>query len=253
MIPEDRLKKILALIEQNQSITVGELTAALYVSSATIRRDLAELSRRGMILRSFGGALSITTSSHAAQPRQETAGTPVGERAARLVRDRNVLFLAHSDLTLSMTPHLARRGGLTVVTDSMSIADALCGHVAHLYCTGGRYLPQKSRFTGRQAAEFAERFRYDQCFVSCDGLTPDGQLTYSGTDAMSALLSAVRYSAQCVLLCTAGQLGQTAPNALLSLGQMDAVVTDAPDRLPPDYHGRVIGTDSEPPPKKNRA
>lgn len=251
MIPEDRLKKILALIEQNQSITVGELTAALYVSPATIRRDLAELSRRGMILRSFGGALSITTNARAAQERHEAPHTPVGERAARMIRDRSVLFLGHSALTLSMTPHLTRYDNLTVVTDSPAISDALCGSIAHLYCTGGRFLPQKNRFAGRQAAEFAARFHFDQCFFSCDGVTPDGQLTCRGTEDVFALLAAMRRSARSILLCTAEQLGITAPNVLMDLARTDAVVTDAPNRLPPNYPGLIVGVGHETPAKKS--
>ena len=43
---EERLQKILRLIESSRTITAKELEAQLYVSSATIRRDLAELSRQ---------------------------------------------------------------------------------------------------------------------------------------------------------------------------------------------------------------
>lgn len=245
---EDRLKKILSLIEQNRSISVNELKDQLYVSAATIRRDLAELARRGMIVRSFGGALSV--SSDSGTPRLPTAeSTPIGAIAAELVKNRSVIFLDSSPLTLSMTPHLTQRTGLTVVTDSMRVADALCGRVSRLYCTGGRYVAGLGVFTGQQAADLVERFRFDQCFISCDALTPDGYLAYYGIERMPVLKAAVTLSRTRVLLCSANQLGQYAPNAVVPLRNIDITVTDFPDGVNRDYTGAIIGTERKKPAK----
>ena len=65
---EERLQKILRLIESNRTISAKELEAQLYVSSATVRRDLTELSRRGLIVRSHGKAMAVTRMAHAVTP-----------------------------------------------------------------------------------------------------------------------------------------------------------------------------------------
>lgn len=243
MIPEDRLKKILQLIEQNHSISVSELTSLLYVSPATIRRDLAELSKRGLIMRSFGGALSVSTKAHSQPLQPQPERMPIGECAAQLVEDQNAIFLDSSALTLSMTPELARRGGLTVVTNSVRIADALCGQVSHLYCTGGKYLPAQNEFSDRQATAFAECFQFDLCFISCDGLTHDGRLSYFGLERMLLLQTLVRNARKRVLLCPADLIGKTANHTLLTLGSIDIIITDAPGKIPLDYAGTVLGTE----------
>lgn len=243
MVPDDRQKKILSLIEQNHSISVSELKAQLYVSAATIRRDLAELSKRGMIVRSFGGALALSAGAHSATQNHTAESTPIGKSAAELVKAGNTIFLDSSPLTLSMTGLLSNIRGLTVVTDSMSIADVLCGQVASLYCTGGRYLSKQSVFVGRQAAELVEKFRFDQCFISCAGVSPDGQLLYHGVERMAVLQSTMRNSRDHILLCTAAHIGRNAPNALLKLSDIDIIVTDAPGKVPMNFAGTVVGAE----------
>lgn len=245
MIPEDRLKKILTIVNRNQSVSVSELEAQLYVSSATIRRDLSELARRGLIVRSFGGAMAATSVGNTAPAISSSEGTPLGRAAAQLVKDRETIFLTASPLTLSMAAELTQRTGLTVVTDSLKISNKLCGKVSRLYCTGGRYLLAQGLFVGRQAAELAGQFRFDSCFIACDGLTGNGFLTYAGVERLPVLDTVMRCARRRILLCKGEQIGASATNALLELRSFDAVVTDAPYMLPSEYKGIVIEPEKE--------
>lgn len=245
MIPEDRLKKILTIVNRNQSVSVSELEAQLYVSSATIRRDLSELSKRGLIVRSFGGAMAATSVGSTTPAISSSESTPLGHAAAQLVKDRETIFLAASPLTLSMAAELTRRTGLTVVTDSLKISNKLCGKVSRLYCTGGRYLFSQGLFVGQQAAELVEQFRFDLCFIACDGLTGNGFLTYAGVERLPVLDAVMHCARRRILLCKGEQIGASAANALLELRSFDTVVTDAPYMLPAAYKGHVIEAEKE--------
>ncbi|MBP3538941.1 MAG: DeoR/GlpR transcriptional regulator [Oscillospiraceae bacterium] len=245
MIPEDRLKKILTIVNRNQSVSVSELEAQLYVSSATIRRDLSELARRGLIVRSFGGAMAATSVGNTAPAISSSESTPLGRAAAQLVKDRETIFLTASPLTLSMAAELTQRTGLTVVTDSLKISNKLCGKVSRLYCTGGRYLLSQGLFVGQQAAELAGQFRFDSCFIACDGLTGNGFLTYAGVERLPVLDAVMLCARRRILLCKGEQIGASATNALLELRSFDTVVTDAPYMLPAVYKGLVIEPEKE--------
>lgn len=245
MIPEDRLKKILTIVNRNQSVSVSELEAQLYVSSATIRRDLSELARRGLIVRSFGGAMAATSVGNTAPAISSSESTPLGRAAAQLVKDRETIFLTASPLTLSMAAELTQRTGLTVVTDSLKISNKLCGKVSRLYCTGGRYLLSQGLFVGQQAAELAGQFRFDSCFIACDGLTGNGFLTYAGVERLPVLDAVMRCARRRILLFKGEQICASATNALLELRSFDTVVTDAPYMLPAVYKGLVIEPEKE--------
>ena len=74
MLKEERLLKIIDILEKEKFATVEHLSELLYFSRPTIRRDLSVLEREGRIRRSHGGAiLSADTDSD----------VPIGFRSGR--------------------------------------------------------------------------------------------------------------------------------------------------------------------------
>lgn len=210
---EERLQNILRLIESKQSISAKELEAQLYVSSATIRRDLAELARRGLIVRSHGKAMAVTRMAHAvACGSPELPGDPIGNTAAALIKPHSVVFIGAGRCCLPLAKAASRIPDLTVVTDSISAANILCGHAAHLYCTGGQAAAGRDSLSGSQAAELAGLFYYSIAFFSCNSLAGSGSIAFNELERMPVLRTAARQAEKRVLLffrrADAGQAGQ---------------------------------------------
>ena len=53
----ERQNEILRILKENKTAGVNELAKDLFVSEATIRRDLTEMKSMGLIERSHGGAI----------------------------------------------------------------------------------------------------------------------------------------------------------------------------------------------------
>lgn len=240
---EERLQEILRLIENNRTISAKELEAQLYVSSATIRRDLAELARRGLILRGHGKAMALTRMAHAvAHSSPDPFDDPVGSAAAALVKPHSILFIGGGRLCLTLAKALSKVQDLTVVTDSMAIANILCGHAAHLYCAGGRPIPGRDAFSGRQAAELVASFYYQWAFFSCDALAGGEDVTYYEIDRMSVLQMAAQHAEKKTLLFSREQADAEPGASLLRLKDMDYIVTDIPGLFSSELPGAVIST-----------
>lgn len=238
---EERLQKILRLIENNRTISAKELEAQLYVSSATIRRDLAELARRGLIVRSHGKAMAVTRIAHAvAHSSPEPSNDPIGNAAAALVQPHSTVFIGAGRTGLSTAKALDRIQELTVVTDSIAVANALCGHVAHLYCAGGRPSSGRDALSGRQAAELVGFFYYNLAFFSCDSLTESGDITFYDLERMSVLQTAAQHAEKKVLLFSREQISAEPGSGLLRLKDMDYIVTDIPGLFDSGLPGTVI-------------
>lgn len=234
MIPEDRLSKILELTEAKRSVSVNELVSALYVSAATVRRDLTELSRRGLIVRSFGGAVALTGAGRSIQkinPNNKNPYAKLGAAAAELIPERATVFLAGCAAVNAMMPALMNKSKLTVLTDSTEIAEALCSTVEHMTITGGKYNPSLNIFTGKQAAEHIERIHLDFAFFAFDGLTEKGMFTDYSMDKLSSYTAAMRRAANRVVLCPRDCIGRQASYDLFKLSEMHTVVTDAAGRF----------------------
>src|SRR5690606_29602458 len=55
-----RRMSILALLDKDGQVNVGELSDSLGVSSVTIRNDLEQLEKKKMLLRARGGAMKVS-------------------------------------------------------------------------------------------------------------------------------------------------------------------------------------------------
>ena len=239
---EERLQKILRLIESNRTMSAKELESLLYVSSATIRRDLAELSRRGLIVRSHGKAMAVTRMAHAVtHDRPALPGDPICAAAAAMVKPNSIIFIAAGRSALPLAKAVSRIADLTVVTDSMAVADTLCGHAAHVHCTGGHLQAGQDALSGSQAAELAGLFYYHMAFFSGDALTECGDITFYEFDRMPVLQTAAAHAEKRVLLFSRQQMNAEPGSGLLRLKDMDFVVTDIPGYFSSGYSGTVIG------------
>jgi DeoR/GlpR family transcriptional regulator of sugar metabolism len=245
MIAEDRLEKILALLEEQSAVTVNELKDKLYVSAATVRRDLAELARRGMIERSFGGAVARTTPGYVKPKLDEESGKAymnLAYTAAQIVPDHCTVFIGSGAAIAPMLPMLHGRAGLTVVTDSEYVANALCGNVERLICCGGRYIPSQGIFTGKQAAEMARRYRYEYAFFTADAVSLDGTMEDGCMEKIPVVNAVCSRAKNQVLICPRETIGKTAAYQLMELKNISTVITDGPELLMQIYHGTIIET-----------
>ena len=68
MLAEERFAMILDLLAQKRSATVLELCDALDASESTIRRDLTQLDRQGLLKKVHGGATLVGRTVLADEP-----------------------------------------------------------------------------------------------------------------------------------------------------------------------------------------
>lgn len=246
MYQEERLKQILSIIEEKRIISVEELKNSLYVSTSTVRRDLAELSRRGLVVRSSGGAIAMSEREKSDplmldQPLSAHAGNSIGARAAQMISDGETIFLGASSAAMAMVPYLAQRRGLTIVTDSADIISALSGAGPELYCCSGRFAEQSNSFCGTLAAQFLAHFNFHAAYFTCDALTAKGELAYNNLELLELLQHVQTNARRRILLCSRAKIGASVPYNLLDIRCIDTVVTDAPELLQ-DLPCEVLGT-----------
>jgi len=133
---QERQRHIARLVEEHGRVRVGDLAARFGVSTVTIRKDLVELERQGLLVRAHGGALA-SGRDHAERAfdirerLQRDEKDAIGAMAASLVDDGESIALDASTTALALARHLkvARPwANLTVITNGLRIAAELAGY-----------------------------------------------------------------------------------------------------------------------------
>jgi DeoR family fructose operon transcriptional repressor len=177
MIAQERFQSIGELLASRQKMTVHELQAALGVSPATLRRDLAEMEEAGKVIRVRGAVVHPTyfrgEPSLAQKSRDNaTAKRAIAKIAAEMVPLQSTVFVDSGTTCLEVGRLLLARRDLTIVTNSIP----LCSRVhegedaAKMIVIGGEVRPISGAMVGALALSWLEKLRADWCFVGASGL-----------------------------------------------------------------------------------
>jgi DeoR/GlpR family transcriptional regulator of sugar metabolism len=175
----DRQARIVAELRVAPALRVNELAAQLDVSTETVRRDLAELDERGLINRTYGGAMRPVFFEPAVAER-ETLMVAERERiaaaAVKLVAPNDILMIGGGATTHHFARRLAaERNHLTIITHALSIAVALATNPFHkVLMLPGQYDGREGLIHGPDTIEALQRFRANKAFLGASGLTAEG-------------------------------------------------------------------------------
>lgn len=234
MVIEERQRRILELLREEPEATVKALAGALYVSEPTLRRDLTELEKKGLLRKVYGGARLTAGPADREIPyilREKEKGevkARLGRQAASHVRDGMVLMLDGSTSAYHLIPYLTAFRDLIVVTSGAKAALALAEANIRVYSTGGEMIVHSFSYVGRQAEDFVRAYNADICFFSCRGMDGDGLLTDLAVQEVNLRRAMMEQSQKRVLLLSSEKLGKRYFYTQGRSTEVDAIVCDAP-------------------------
>lgn len=223
---EQRRDSIARLVASHGAVTVEELAQQYAVSEVSIRKDLSHLEASGLCIRRLGGAIAPAAGTAQAPP-QHPRKQAIADLAATLIRADTRIILDSGSTTRFLLPHLTRKKGLKVMTNSLSSALALTQLHAELtvLMPGGTWDSQTESFQGQLAEQMLRCYDFDQLFIGADGLDLNrGTTTFSELMSLSRVMAEV--SGEVIVMAESWKLGRKMPNQELAWSQVDTLVTD---------------------------
>ncbi|MFD3808531.1 DeoR/GlpR family DNA-binding transcription regulator [Streptomyces sp. NPDC058611] len=233
----DRHKFVVALLMKENRATVAELALATGASEMTIRRDLEVLESRGALRRVRGGAVSnIPGGVEPPYAIRAMSGGQAKERLANavleLLTDGETVALDTGTTAVAIAKAMADRQ-FTVTPLSLHAAFALSGHPGiQLLLPGGQVRPEELSFYGHTPVQTFRDLCFDTFILGCCGVDPVQGATAYNLDDVQVKRAAVAAAQRVILVATADKLGHAALGRICSMGQIDLIVTDAPESSP---------------------
>lgn len=227
-----RRHNILALLNAQGEVSVDELAKRFETSEVTVRKDLAALESNGLLLRRYGGAITLPQEliGETAQPVSKYKQA-IARAAVLRIREHARIIVDSGSTTAALIPELGKQPGLVVMTNSLHVASALSEleHEPVLLMTGGTWDPHSESFQGQVAEQVLRSYDFDQLFIGADGID-----LIRGTTTFNELLGLSRVMAEVarevVVMVEADKVGRKIPNLELPWSSIHTLITD--DRLP---------------------
>ena len=182
VVMNERLTKILEILEREKYCTTEYLANTLYVVPATIRRDLKKLEQQGLVTRNYGGVSIISHSNrHVPYVVRQNANNSIkanlAKEAIKLISDGSTIFLDASTTVSYIAELLTPNQNVTVITSSIKVASILSQKNLKTYCTGGRLINSSQSLVGTLAGSAIETLSADIFFFSSQGIELNGNIT----------------------------------------------------------------------------
>ena len=235
-MPNERAKSILTVLNAEYETSVKTLASTLFVSESTIRRDLAQLAANNEIIRTYRGAklrlLSneekisyLYRSNHNVEAKQKMAAA-----AMKYIHEHDVVMLDDSSSAMFLVPFMAKQfKNIVVMTNGLRTAYALCECNIRNYMIGGqaRNLNQFS-YMGPYAEHMLKDFHANVTFISCKGLSMEGNLSSGLEDQDELRKIMIRNSRTSILLCDSSKIGKVFKHDFANVMDLDDVISEKP-------------------------
>lgn len=230
----ERQARIVAELRAAPSLRVHEIAYRLAVSTETIRRDFTELEERGLINRTYGGALRPMTLEPALAEREQlmvAEREAIADRASALIESGDILMIGGGATTLHVARRLAAdHNHLTVITHAFSIAAALAANPLHrVLMLPGQYDGREGLISGPDTIDALQKYRATKAILGASGLTEEGPSDAAiGPGLIYGAM--MRRSAETLIVADHSKIGRS---SLTVYGEWRDGVTLITDTAPP--------------------
>lgn len=245
MKTDEREQQIIGLLESHGELSIEELSAILKVSASTLRRQLALMQSKGLVIRTYGGAMSVNPvpdeSFDNKQHKNVAEKRRIAAEARRMIKNGMSISLGSGTTVYDLSNLMDDMAGLTIYTNSMQTADYLarCASL-EVHITSGVIRHHTGTVIGSEVTSYFNKLNVDYAFVSCDAIDNDG-IVYSdnlavGTSEKSVILHAKHK----IVLCDSSKFGKRSVGRICSLSECDTLITCASNNDIADSFKRII-------------
>lgn len=227
-----RHQLIVERLRRDGTVSVADLADQFETSGVTIRRDLDELERLGVLRRTRGGAENLLLRSEEMPYRfranlAAAAKQRIAAAASSLIRDGEVVAVDSGTTGLAAARALAGRS-LTVMPLSVQEIQVLADSpTVRMLMPGGEARPGEGSVVGPVAERTLSAYRFDTFLMTCCGVSAQAGVTAFDVQDAAVKQQAARQSARIIALADGSKLSVTAMAQVLDAAEITTLVTDA--------------------------
>jgi DeoR family fructose operon transcriptional repressor len=244
LIPAERRRTIIDILQSKGSIRVSELSIILNVSEITIRRDLELLEKKGYLERTFGGAILYRRLEFEPLFSEKDhinieSKRAIALAAASLVDDNETILINSGSTTLRIFQNFIGKKNLTVLTNNIGSVLEAQGLGLNLILTGGQFREQSNSLIGPIAIQNIQKVFADKCFIGVDGISIRQGLTtpiLEEAEIARAMIGQTRK--QVIVVADSSKLGVVSNYLSANIRDINTLVTSS--GIDSDFHSELV-------------
>lgn len=249
LLAAERRRRICELLQERGGVTVQSLAQRFAISTVTIRADLSNLERAGVLIRSHGGAL----------PRREDADQPlavkktlhhaekvrIAKLAVTLIRDGETVIIDSGTTTAELAEQIRESSlqSINVITNALNVAMILANApMVRLIMPGGILRRESNSLSGHIGEAALAELRADRVFLGADAIDPSIGVMTPHLPEARLNLKMIEIARQVIAVADASKLQRHNISVIAQVEQLDMLITDssAPTKVVEELRRRGV-------------
>ncbi|QXP64012.1 DeoR/GlpR family DNA-binding transcription regulator [Polaribacter sp. HaHaR_3_91] len=230
MKKKERQQKVVDEVSINRQVSSTFLAEKLNVSEDTIRRDIKELDKKGLLTKVHGGAISTMQKLYhynedVIYKREEKV--IIAKKAITLVEDGMVIIMSGGTTNLMLAKLFPKNLKATIYTYSLPIAMQLAEHATiETIFIGGRIQRNSMVTTGIDVIQYLSNITANLCFIGVSAFNAEQGITGEGYEVALVKKAMIDSSERNVYLSTSNKLNIRLNYDICPLKEIDIAITD---------------------------
>ena len=229
---EERQDKIVKYIEKVEKATIEEIMGLLKISRSTVRRDLIDLERKNLIIRTRGGALKkkyfkYEFSLNEKKDLNLDKKKKIAQIAKRFINEGDIIYISGGTTTLELAKILFDIKDLIVFTNAINILLELVNNSGiEIKLVGGDFRKKTFSMVGQEAINFLDRYNFNKAFVGVNGISMvEG---FTTPNELEALVDGevIKRSKEAFILADETKFGAVAFSNICKIEDVDYIITN---------------------------
>ena len=231
MMSAERKIKIIEYVKKHRTASVTELSQQFNVHETTIRRDLIQIEKEGLLKRTHGGIMLAEDRIseppfHERENENMNEKIRIGKYAASTIYDGEHIILDSGTTTLQIAKHLGEYKNLTVITNDINIAMVLSKKKGIKVIVSGGTLYQDSYFLNGIITNYAlHSFQVDKSFIATPAIHVNIGLSHFDEVPVSAKVHMIEAAKRVIVLTDHAKIGQTCLYKVSSIDMINEMIT----------------------------
>lgn len=230
MLPQERYDKILEILKTDGIIKINNIVEFFGVSVETARRDLAYMENMGWIERIYGGAVPVESNNVEIDFIKRSKICPVekqaiGIKCSELINDNETVFMDTGTAVLEVARNIKNKKNLTVITNSILVANELIHSNVKVYILGGCLRESEGSFSGPLTLLGLEQFNVDKSILGAGGITLENGISDYHLEEALVRRKMIERSRKTIVVAEHLKFGVNSFASVCSIDKIDVLVT----------------------------
>lgn len=241
MFMEERQKEIAKRVNETGRIMVSEIQEYYHVSADCARRDLRLLEKKGLLQRTHGGAIAIDPKRIYPEKMYNPKDLPeiredymaVAKRAVQYVKEHEVIYITASSVGYYMALNLPAELEITVLTNSVTIAESLRKKEAVSVILLGGEMSHRGHCHDFYTIQMVKNIQIDKSFLSHSALSIEFGASIHDSSGVAFGKAVMENSKMNIGLYPSKKIGWNSIHSVCRIEEYDLLITD--DRVSEDF------------------